>query len=318
VKREKGFTLVELLVVISIIALLLAVLLPSLQKAREIAKRTICANQIKNIGLAMSGYVGDYDNRMPFYGGYDPSFQPPFYKATASDEGHPYAADRCAHSGNDPKYQDPARTCICGQMGKPIPMKLACFYAGKFIKDAKVFYCPSNVESDYRYDSYINSPYSKEWGTPHQVYNTSASNKNDWIRTGYAYYPIDSTLKGASGMVNSGGTSVPKYTARRYEKLSSNMPYLTDVLWKRATLSHKSGINKGTNRVKNAGINALFKDGHVIYAKDQPVSIGVAAKQQMLFYNDIWNTWDPPSGRVIPDDVDIRYLLYNIYKLITP
>jgi len=55
-RKLKGFTLVELLVVISIIALLLAVLLPSLQKARETAKRIICSNTLKTFGMANVAY----------------------------------------------------------------------------------------------------------------------------------------------------------------------------------------------------------------------------------------------------------------------
>ena len=56
VHNKKGFTLVELLVVISIIAILLAVLIPSLNKARELARRIVCASNAKNTFLAMSSY----------------------------------------------------------------------------------------------------------------------------------------------------------------------------------------------------------------------------------------------------------------------
>ncbi|MFH1616443.1 MAG: prepilin-type N-terminal cleavage/methylation domain-containing protein [Planctomycetota bacterium] len=70
-KKSAGFTLVELLVVIAVIAVLLSILVPCLQKAREHAKRIVCGSQFRQVGFALFSYSADHE-RMP-----DPFFEQP-------------------------------------------------------------------------------------------------------------------------------------------------------------------------------------------------------------------------------------------------
>lgn len=65
-ESNRGFTLIELLVVIAIIAILAAILFPAFARARENARRTSCLSNMKQIGLGVTQYLQDYDEKYPF------------------------------------------------------------------------------------------------------------------------------------------------------------------------------------------------------------------------------------------------------------
>ena len=101
-KKTDGFTLVELLVVIAIIALLMAILMPAMNKAREQARRVVCANNLKTMGLGDQMYADDSaDYHVPIFNGLSPNnwlwFQNPLFvrivdmkgrKNTERDQGY--------------------------------------------------------------------------------------------------------------------------------------------------------------------------------------------------------------------------------------
>lgn len=84
-KVSRAFTLVELLVVISVIALLMAILLPALGRARAAANRTYCAANLRQIGVAMRAYLDDNRDIFPICCAYpwyitntsSPAYTPP-------------------------------------------------------------------------------------------------------------------------------------------------------------------------------------------------------------------------------------------------
>lgn len=63
---SRGFSLIDVLVTLMVIALLLGILLPSMNKARETARRVVCASNVRQIGLAIAMYADDSKNHIPY------------------------------------------------------------------------------------------------------------------------------------------------------------------------------------------------------------------------------------------------------------
>ena len=294
--KEAGFTRVDTLVTIIVITMIvttsLAAIVPAMNKAREAAMRAQCANHMRQIGAAIAMYADSHNGWLPFYGGYDPNydetFNSKFHRSPARDESHPFAAFRL----NQQWMVD----------GKPVPMKLGCLYAAGIVTDARIFYCPANITKTvemqaYQYESYVNPAFpntSYEWGTLPQKFNAD-NGMNQWVRIGYTYFPVDSTAPTETN----GDLWAPQYTARRFDKLDPNIPYLADFLWYRRSISHKTE--------NGYSVNALFKDGHIVYCKDR------------RFFSD--NPDDDPMRLWTQYEVraiGFNYFYYNFLRKIGP
>ncbi len=64
-RERRGFTLIELMVVVAIIGVLMSILLPAINKARVSSRRAVCASNLKQIGVVLQLYLGEHRDRLP-------------------------------------------------------------------------------------------------------------------------------------------------------------------------------------------------------------------------------------------------------------
>ncbi len=82
-RRHRGLTLIELLVVMTVIVVLIALLIPAVQAARDGARRAQCVNNLKQLGIALSSYAGSL-GVYPFGVGADADGAVPTYSSTGN------------------------------------------------------------------------------------------------------------------------------------------------------------------------------------------------------------------------------------------
>jgi len=131
-QRRRRFTLVELLVVIGIIALLISILLPSLSRAREEGRRTVCLTGLRSFGQVLNMYASANNGRVPLG----------------------YASTK--HAGY--MVHDSGMTSGF--------LVLGVLYESGYLKDGvQAYYCPSNTDSRWMYNTAENP-----WPPPSNTY----------------------------------------------------------------------------------------------------------------------------------------------------
>jgi prepilin-type N-terminal cleavage/methylation domain-containing protein len=139
-----GFTLIEMLVVISIATILAATLMPAYAQSRRAADRIRCANNIRQVGIAIVGYLEQSNDRLP--------------ELTT------------INSPTQPRYSEGMiLTNADGSQVDGLGRLLRCAPMGGFLHDPRLLFCPCHM-GDHQYERYepqINRPWlDSELGTP--------------------------------------------------------------------------------------------------------------------------------------------------------
>jgi len=262
---KKGFTLIELLVVVAIIALLISILLPSLSRARELAKRLVCAANIKGIGTAMKIYANDNEEQWA---------TPLFNEGTL---GAPvpitYTAANVLPKGGG---EAPARVSVTTSTSTSLsPTRAFWLLIRSGETTQKQYICPSSgdeadvtEEIDKYYDFFSLTNLSYGYQIPFGVKETRASENSD---------PRMAVAADSSPYTSSSVVVAPN----NYD------PNTSPRLWQPFNSGNHGGSGAGE------GQNVLYQDSHATFERKPIVGI-----DNDNIYTHMANSW-PVIGRYI-------------------
>jgi prepilin-type N-terminal cleavage/methylation domain-containing protein len=276
----RGFTLIEVLVVVAIIALLLAILLPSLAAARNQAKVTICQANSKQIGTMIASYQAEYNTYVPL-----------LYNYWANELGASYTAEQCWLSVALRKYSAQTRDLLArGPAFNPSTRWLSdirtqyelkympAFYACPFQRDTGAQLPNPMKQSGPKYDEL---KYGGRWESYHTWMHTASDGfgailKNRQLNSGSdseqylaKYTTITFNYKGQhrkwEPVRRKGITASPSEWTAVYCAQGEFTPFPENG-------GPTRRANVGSHRVNgNGGTNTIFADTHVEWVRGKNI-----------------------------------------------
>ena len=272
-RRHHAFTLVELLVVISIVALLVAMLLPALKNAREQAKRVLCQGNLRQTHLVVTDYSYDNHDWLPFpgYG----------YPACNVNPGNYYLVP-------DPDISGSPNTI-------PVYMNFGSGLDPNYVTSPKLWLCPS---WDYQIDPAGNYAYWYSW------LNDPSRGPNEITYEWLPFISGDITQGGVSNIVGHFGVkTTDTFSTYSYVTSVARSIIMHDCAAVLPTnpprypaINHVNGSSGGMSQVSGlplfselAGGNALHGDGQIEWVDAAaPSTFGGTRWYTQIDYPDDW------------------------------
>src|SRR5688572_19621811 len=284
-RRRAGFTLVELLVVIGIIAILISVLLPTLGRARESAKRTQCLSNLRQIAVMLNMYANAYNQQVPI--GVSGSGA----AGSAIAEANNYNITRPTTAlGADPEFQ------IVRYVGLGLLIKAGYVKEDRAGGSATIFFCPSFAGDLWHGFDAVNNkwPPSRNWvrtsyscrgSTNNPEPQTAGTQASDVVAWGVGnnpgqFYP----LKVVNGQIVSPTTKGEMFKLNRLKSRA----IVSDVMSApdRVILAHKKGVN-----VLHANGGAVWYDQGLFMKQLKTPGDNFQIPKNYI-QHQIWNNFD--------------------------